>query len=203
LARAQEECNVVTRPSPIVVGRLAPAIKSRHEERDFFHHFNSEGYEIAHFFCHCSYDVDGFVLTVSTDYPLKSGAFHEYRARFPDSAFHFVNVCAGAPTPENRQRSFLEYLYDQQRANSVVASLISVRSAEAVDMARAFYDGYLPKTASESGRSAAEALWEARQQLLKSPSCSPVGYLYRVYGRPDARLVPLELHMEARNGVGG
>jgi hypothetical protein len=199
LEAADEEREIVEGPGPFAEGSVAPEVTAQREEASFFTFFGGEGYQIAHFFCHCDYNTQGFYLQVSRNYSLGSPTFDQHRAEFKENAFHFVNVCAGAPTPNTKGRSFLDYLSRQQQAGGILASLTNVRSRHAVELARAFYNAYLPKTASEPGMSAAEALWEARRGLASSGSLA--GYLYRVYGRPDTYLVPLEQQKESTGGI--
>jgi len=187
LTLAADEDALVRAPGGFTTGKVAPPVSTPADEADFFAHFRGHGYEIAHFFSHCSYDQNGFKLYVTTTYPLGVMDFHRHHAMFKANAFHFLNVCSGAPRPQTRGKSLVEFV-DGQAAGGVIASLIDVRSSAAVDLAKAFYAQFLPKTPGETGPPASEALWAARERLAEDGRAA--GYLYRAYGRPDAYLTP-------------
>ena len=193
LADAAAEDHLIRNPGGITTGSVAPPVSSRATETAFFSHFGPAGYEIVHFFSHCSYDANGFMLTVSNTYNLGILHFNSHRAEFPRNAFHFLNVCSGAPNPATRHRSFVEYVDRQHDAGGLVASLIAVRSNAAVEMAREFYARFLPKAPGDSGLPAADALAGARDTLWARGMAA--GYLYRAYGRPDAFLVPIDVQL--------
>lgn len=189
LVGAIEEERLLLSLSPLAAATVAPAINSPTDIAPFFAHFAGDPYQATHFFAHCEYDKSGFVLEVSNNFGLDAQKFYHHRAAFPENGFHFLNVCKGAPTPREAQRSLLEYFEKQQSAGGVLASLIAVRGLEAVELARAFYAAFLPSTPGDVGRPAVEALFDVRQTLLKAGSAA--GYLYRLYGRPDLQFVPL------------
>ena len=193
LAGAAAEEALIVSPGGITTGTIAPWVTTKATEPAFFSHFGAAGYEIVHFFSHCRYDANGFMLSVSNAYNLGIMHFNSNRAEFPRNAFHFLNVCSGAPNPATRHRSLVEYVDRQHSAGGLIASLIAVRSNAAVAMAREFYERFLPKAHGSSGLPAVEALAAARNALWSRGMAA--GYLYRVYGRPDAFLVPLDARL--------
>ena len=193
LAGAAAEEALILNPGGITTGTIAPWVSSKATEPAFFSHFGPAGYEIVHFFNHCRYDANGFMLSVSNKYNLGILDFNSHRAEFPRNAFHFLNVCSGAPSPATRHRSLVEYVVRQHSAGGLIASMIAVRSNAAVEMAREFYARFLPKEHGSSGLPAVEALSGARDALWNNGMAA--GYLYRAYGRPDAFLVPIDAQL--------
>lgn len=189
LAGGDEEAAYLDGARGTMVARVAPAVRAPADEAPFFGHFGAEGYDIVHLFAHCAYDQDGFVIGVTESYELGTLRFKQHGAAFRPGAFHFLNVCSGAPTPANRTRSLVEYVQGEQGAGAVLATLATVRSRSAWHMARAFYEAFLPPTPGVAGPPAVAALAQARRSLLAEGNAE--GYLYRMYGRPDVRLVPL------------
>lgn len=194
LVGAAAEETLIQNPGGITTGSIAPWVSGKATEAAFFSHFGAAGYEIVHFFSHCNYDKNGFLLSVSHQYELGILEFNQHNAEFPQNAFHFLNVCSGAPSPAVRYRSLVEYVDRQQSAGGLIASLIAVRSHAAEEMAKEFYARFLPKDANSSGLPASEALAEARNALWSQGLAA--GYLYRAYSRPDAVLVPLEKQLD-------
>jgi hypothetical protein len=192
LAGANDEESFIRRPAAIATGTIAPHISSSlpASEADFFQHFAPDKYGVVHIFSHCDYpdQTAGFRLHVSSAYPLGVTAFYRNNAFFQPRAFHFLNVCSGAPTPANRRKSLVEYMASQQNAAAIIASLVTVRSDAAVEMARAFYRHFLPAKSGTAGRSIADAMFMARQELWHRGI--PAGFLYRAYGHPETRLSP-------------
>lgn len=194
---AAAEARLVRAPNGITTGVVAPTLNPGAAKAPFFNHFGLTGYELVHVFAHCDYDAAGFALAVSDDVDLNRGDFDRHEVMFPGGAFHFLNVCCGAPTPTTQTFSFLEYMARQQMAGGVLASLTSVRSAAAVAMATEFYRAFLPGRPDVYGASAAEALLQARRALWDQDEAA--GYLYRTFGRQDTVLGPLAKLLEAEN----
>lgn len=185
-----EERLILNPPSPLASGTMSPAITNLNEEAEFFIDLRKGEYDVVHVFAHCGYRARSFELEVSTGWPLAHNRFDHHRARFPEHAFHFLNVCEGAPTPATLGASFLEYVHRRHGASGIVASLAMLRSRSAAAMATAFYSEFLPQPQTP-GAPAAAALFRARQALRARGLAD--GYLYRMFGRGDVAHVPFKI----------
>jgi len=197
LEDAAAEARLVNAPNGMTTGVVAPSLTPGAAKVPFFDHFGLTGYELVHVFAHCHYDGGGFALAVSNDVGISRRDFDRHEVMFPGGAFHFLNVCSGAPTPATETFSFLDYMVLQQMAGGVLASLTSVRSTAAVAMATEFYRAFLPAQPNVYGATAAEALMQARRALWERDEAA--GYLYRTFGRQDTVLGPLANMLEAEN----
>ncbi len=197
LEGAPDEADLVVAPNVMTTGTVAPRLLKGDSKKAFFDHFGGTDYDLVHVFAHCRYTGREFKLKVSDDVDLSRADFFSHEVEFPHNAFHFLNVCNGAPAPDNHSFSFVEYLAKQQAAGGMLASLTSVRSTSAVAMATAFYKEFLPSSAGLTGSSAAEALMRARESLWNQDFAA--GYLYRTYGRQDYVLQSLTKMLEAAN----
>jgi hypothetical protein len=194
---AAAEALLVKAPNMMTTGSIAPELVRGGPKDPLFSHFGPLGYDLVHVFAHCDYEGREFRLRVSDSVDLSRTDFFEHEAAFPTNAFHFLNVCNGAPNPDNRTFSLLDYLAKQHYAGGVLASLTPVRSTAAVAMASAFYAGFLPQSNQHPGRSAADALMAARLELWDQDLAA--GYLYRTYGRQDVTLQPVDKILETAN----
>lgn len=197
LTGAEAEAELIKNPGSRAWGSIAPALEAGADKTLFFEHFGLDGYDLVHVFAHCDYDAGVFRLGVSDKVDVTRSDFNQYDVRFPSKAFHFLNLCQGAPTPNRKEYAFVDYLALQQDAGGVVAPLTSVRSSAAVAMARAFYARFLPDDPDGFGRSASEAIMSARTALWEQGEAT--GYLYRAFGRHDLVLGPVAKILEAEN----
>lgn len=203
LVGANDEEVFVRHPNPTTLGTLAPAVSDPHSEPAFFQHFAPDNYSVVHIFSHCDYDDplgSGFRLHVTNSYPLGVSAFYSNQVMLQPRVLHFLNVCEGAPTQSNKNRSLVEYMSKQQDAAAVVASLVLVRSRAAVDMAKAFYSYFLPADADGAGQSIAEAMYNARKELWERGIAA--GFLYRAYGNSGTKLEPFTAKQNGASHVG-
>lgn len=186
LLGAEIERDLVLTPTPVLTGSIAPPISAKTDEIAFFKHIMRPDPSIFHIFCHCDHDEAGFNLIVSNDYFLTAFSFYSHKAILKTNSYFFLNVCSSAPSAITQSRSILEYIDTQQHAGGVIATLTSVRSDKAAEMACAFYKSFMPVDLKTGGETAFQALRVARDRLATDGSL--VGYLYRLYGRPDVRM---------------
>jgi len=166
-----------------------PPIVSSSEKEEFFDFFCDKKYNVVHFGCHCSYFKSGGIFSITTDRSINIDLhdFRKNKKKWPSGAFYFLNTCNSAPNIDNIDNSISSYVLKQLDPGAAIATTFKIKDQDAVNFSKEFYQASLMTDSLGKPVSIAAAMMYARKAMKNEGSIA--GYLYRVIGNPDFRMV--------------